>query len=195
MNYVQLSLEGPGRLLGMDNGDSTDYDPYKGCVRKLFNGKLLAVVAGVPGDPEVPEGPAGTAAMASYPAGTTYQPENCVRIIAEALGLESASLEIGVEPASLRPGGCAGEDVSRTDSALPDIIPVRKVELLAPEGSILEPARPGILLEARICPEEATDRGLSWKAVNQNGIPVSFARVEVLEDCRARITALGDGAF
>ncbi|MCI9073398.1 MAG: DUF4982 domain-containing protein, partial [Lachnospiraceae bacterium] len=298
MNYVRLSLEGPGRLLGLDNGDSTDYDPYKGCVRKLFNGKLLAVVAGIPGDlagdsapmcaagdtdtPECPEGnateargavshtnmlecpagnatgargtasdtnvlecPAGNATGArgaasdtnvlecpagdatgargaasdtnmlecpagdatgargavshintsECPEGTTDLPENCVRIIAEGRGLEPACLEIRVKPASLRPGGCAGEDVSRTDRTLPDIVPVRKVELLAPEGGILDPARPSVLLEARICPEDATDRRLSWKVVNQNGIPVSHARVEVLEDCRARVTALGDGTF
>jgi len=30
----------------LDNGDSTDMDEYKGTVRQLFSGKLLAVVAG-----------------------------------------------------------------------------------------------------------------------------------------------------
>ena len=33
-----------GKLLGMDNGDSTDYDEYKTDNRRMFNGKLLAVV-------------------------------------------------------------------------------------------------------------------------------------------------------
>ena len=44
MNYVEVRSEGPIRLMGLDNGDSTDYDPYKCNVRKLFNGKLLAIV-------------------------------------------------------------------------------------------------------------------------------------------------------
>ena len=32
-----------GTLLGLDNGDSTDFDQYKGSVRRLFGGRLLAV--------------------------------------------------------------------------------------------------------------------------------------------------------
>ncbi len=43
MDYVELTVTG-GKLLGMDNGDSTDYDSYKGNIRKLFNGKLMAMV-------------------------------------------------------------------------------------------------------------------------------------------------------
>ncbi len=43
MDYVELTVTG-GKLLGMDNGDSTDWDSYKGNKRKLFNGKLLAMV-------------------------------------------------------------------------------------------------------------------------------------------------------
>lgn len=40
MDYVEVNVTGAGRLVGLDNGDSTDYDPYKGTIRKLFNGKL-----------------------------------------------------------------------------------------------------------------------------------------------------------
>ena len=31
-------------MIGLDNGDSTDYDSYKGSSRKLFSGKLLAMI-------------------------------------------------------------------------------------------------------------------------------------------------------
>lgn len=51
MDYVTLQAEG-GTLLGMDNGDSTDYDSYQGHCRKLFNGRLLAVVEQTA--PEIP---------------------------------------------------------------------------------------------------------------------------------------------
>lgn len=47
-DYVRVDISGPGRLLGMDNGDSTDYDEYKTNVRKLFSGKLLAVIGSIP---------------------------------------------------------------------------------------------------------------------------------------------------
>jgi len=44
-NRVNVEVSGAGRLLGLDNGDSTDYDQYKGTSRRLFSGKLLAIVA------------------------------------------------------------------------------------------------------------------------------------------------------
>ncbi|MDE5746698.1 MAG: glycoside hydrolase family 2, partial [Acetatifactor sp.] len=117
---------------------------------------------------------------------------------AKGRGLESASLKLLVAPAAQRPGSCAAEDVSQNAACggkLPDIIPVRKVELLTPEGSVLDADRRSLVIEARICPADAMDRDLEWKAVNQNGIPVSFAKVEPLDECHARVTAMGDGAF
>jgi len=39
-----VTVDGPGELLGLDNGDSTDKEPYQTNTRCLFNGKLLAVV-------------------------------------------------------------------------------------------------------------------------------------------------------
>ncbi len=42
-DYVNVSVTG-GKLIGLDNGDSTDYDSYRASCRKLFNGKLLAIV-------------------------------------------------------------------------------------------------------------------------------------------------------
>lgn len=199
MNYVKLSLEGAGRLLGMDNGDSTDYDPYKGCVRKLFNGKLLAVVASKP-----VRAVGGVESPAHGLDG--------IRITVEGQGLEPASLDISVLPASQRPGSSVSEDVSgqggrayadvnrgeaqaAEGGTWPDRVPVRKVELLLPEGNVLDANRPGVIIEARICPADATDRALEWKAVNQNGISVSFARVEAVDDCHARVSAMGDGEF
>lgn len=44
MDYVRLSVSGGGELIGTDNGDSADYDSYQSNIRKLFNGKLLAVI-------------------------------------------------------------------------------------------------------------------------------------------------------
>lgn len=44
-NRVSLNVSGPARLVGMDNGDSTDYDQYKASSRMLFSGKLIAIIA------------------------------------------------------------------------------------------------------------------------------------------------------
>lgn len=40
---IRVSVE-DGTLLGLDNGDATDYDQYKTDSRRLFSGKLLAIV-------------------------------------------------------------------------------------------------------------------------------------------------------
>ncbi|WP_029233043.1 glycoside hydrolase family 2 TIM barrel-domain containing protein [Butyrivibrio sp. VCB2006] len=42
-DYVNVHVSG-GTLMGLDNGDSTDYDSYQSDCRKLFNGKLLVIV-------------------------------------------------------------------------------------------------------------------------------------------------------
>lgn len=47
---VRISVEG-GKLLTLDNGDSTDYDQYRTDSRRLFSGKLLAVVKCESGNP------------------------------------------------------------------------------------------------------------------------------------------------
>ena len=49
-DYVKVNVCG-GRLIGLDNGDSTDYDSYQSDTRKLFNGKLLAIAEPY-GDPD-----------------------------------------------------------------------------------------------------------------------------------------------
>ncbi len=40
---ARVSVEG-GTLLALDNGDATDYEPYQSGARRLFSGKLLAIV-------------------------------------------------------------------------------------------------------------------------------------------------------
>ncbi len=41
---VKVKVTGPGYVAGLDNGDSTDYDLFQADTRRMFNGKLLAVI-------------------------------------------------------------------------------------------------------------------------------------------------------
>lgn len=42
-NRIKISVKG-GNLLGLDNGDSTDFDQYKTNERNLFSGRLVAII-------------------------------------------------------------------------------------------------------------------------------------------------------
>ena len=39
-----MCVEGDGELIGLDNGDSTDYDSFQNDTRHLFSGKMIAIV-------------------------------------------------------------------------------------------------------------------------------------------------------
>ncbi|MBK1875883.1 glycoside hydrolase family 2 TIM barrel-domain containing protein [Pelagicoccus mobilis] len=43
-NRVEVAISGPGRLIGVENGDILDLDPHKVSSRKAFRGKLVAFV-------------------------------------------------------------------------------------------------------------------------------------------------------
>src|SRR5699024_5951900 len=43
-NLVNASVSGDGELIALDNGDQVDHEPYDSGKRKLFNGKLVAIV-------------------------------------------------------------------------------------------------------------------------------------------------------
>ncbi len=43
-NKVDFTIGGPGALVGLDAGDSTNHDSYKGTSHAAFSGKLMAIV-------------------------------------------------------------------------------------------------------------------------------------------------------
>lgn len=190
MNYVEVSVHGEGRLLGLDNGDSTDYDEYKCNCRKLFNGKLLAVIA------------------STTSAGT-------ININVTGEGLISAEMTLHSKKAEIREGISILEHIGvnqdskynheskcNQDSKYNQNkrnIPVRKVELKVIEGQKISQEKKEVLVNAKIYPPNATDQELIWKAVNAAGIEIGYAFVEEIEVVDqihiAKVTAIGDGEF
>lgn len=188
VDYVKAELSGPGRILGMDNGDSTDEDNYKTNVKKLFSGKLLVVV-----------GSAGEAGE--------------IRLKVSGRGLESAELVLTAEnlqKTDLRGQGNASgngknlflEDCARCGAELPERVPCRKLELTAPDGQKISCGRGELLVEARLWPEDTTDTELVWKTVNAAGIDIGFAKIRADRQetssngfGRAFVTARADGDF
>lgn len=182
VDYVRVEVEGPGRLLGLDNGDSTDYDSYKSNVRKLFSGKLLAVIA------------------------STGQPgEIIVRVSGEGLQPASISLQAVQEEDSRGAQNgeslenCAAKDWSSPSQPSAPGILVRKIALHMPQGQLITPEQRELTVEAEVYPKAAGEQELIWKVVNDGGIDIAFASIETLPPekgrQRARITAYGDGNF
>lgn len=217
MNYVKAETSGPIRLLGMDNGDSTDYEPYKCNVRKLFNGKLLVIV-GV-GDCETTDQPedasqreaAGTTAEAAAKKATLTlfgKGLTPIRVEYEILPYE-AGAEIDLPELT---GGYCYAEPQFIYKQLPEPQPVRKIELSCKQGQLLCPKVPELIVEAKVYPADATDREVIFKAVNDAGIEIDYVTIEQLEElldstatanaetansaqARIRIKALGDGNF
>ncbi|KUP21250.1 sugar-binding domain-containing protein [Paenibacillus sp. DMB5] len=179
-NRVQLSIEGPGRLVGLDNGDSTDYDAYKGSSRRMFTGKLLAIIAG------------------------TLEP-GAITLRAESAGIAGAEIVLQSVPAAKAEGAeepvlyadCpleAGRIAGDTDTgggALPEV-PVRKLEILCPEGTVLTPDKSGLPILVKLHPENATYHDVEWRITNAAGVDSNIATLEVKEQ-EVLITPLGDG--
>ena len=200
-DYVRVTVEGAGRLIGLDNGDSTDYDAYKGTVRKLFQGKLLAMIAAktIPGEIRVTVEDAWTATVSMTDetgAGTATAvvetPDNTA-----AAGHRTATVTLQAVEAPIRPGVCATEENREYPPAFvdPGFVPVRKLEMSAPYMR-LTPEKPYVLLHTRIYPMEATDRKLLWSITDASGIPSPVAKLEELEDGESiRITGVSDGSF
>ncbi len=172
-NRVDIRVTGAGRLVGLDNGDSTDYDPYKGTSRRLFSGRLMAIIA-----PTMEAGP--------------------IRIEAVSPGLQPAAVELRSQPVPA--GQRSGVSVFAYNRELPiqlgqsGEIPLRKIELVAAGGQSLDETRRTAEVRAVLHPADATWRDVSWSVVDAAGIPSNLAIVEAAGQT-ALVTALGDGAF
>lgn len=175
-DYVAAELTGPGRILGMDNGDSTDQDDYKTTVRKLFSGKLLVVIGSTSEEGELVLKVTGRNLEPAELRLTAVKPERNVTIkpFLEDCGTERRA-------------------------ALPERIPARKLELHAEGSHVLSLKRQEITVEAVLYPGDTTDRSLVWKAVNRAGIEVNYVEIRGYTDDQgrnlARVKAVGDGEF
>jgi beta-galactosidase len=43
-DQVDFTISGPGAIVGLDGGDPTNHDSYKGTSHAAFSGKLMALV-------------------------------------------------------------------------------------------------------------------------------------------------------
>lgn len=173
-NRVTVQVEGAARLAGLDNGDSTDTDGYKGYSRRLFSGKLLAVVKAE-----------DTAGEAKITVRSKNLPDAVLTVpVLPAAAGRGRSVQAYVIPDGMtdREQECAAE------------IPVRSIRLTSTGGCAAGPGHDRIWVTAQICPPGASDRKLYWSAVDDAGIPVTLAEISE-EDGGAWVKAKSDGSF
>ncbi|WP_299090514.1 glycoside hydrolase family 2 TIM barrel-domain containing protein [uncultured Metabacillus sp.] len=171
-NRVHVNVTGAGRLIGLDNGDSTDYDPYKGLSRRLFSGKLMAII------------------------GATLEPGK-IQIEVSSKGLENQTAEFESLPAK---DSIEGITAHIENQDLPCVmgskeeIPLRKIELISETGQLFNETTTEMYVSAKLHPETTSYQEVEWSVVNDAGIESNIAKVEAIGH-KAKITALGDGEF
>ncbi len=184
---MNVSVRGAGRLIGLDNGDSSDFDQYKGTSRKLFSGKLLAIIAAKtePGDihikvssPSLPNAELTLKAVAApIPKGISCLMEN------RTFPLTEKTVDDG--------NGGTFTIPDRTDE-----IPVRKIELTNHGVSHLDKEHPATTVTAEIFPKNATYQDLSFQAMTLNGVTSNSVKINYDPETKtAVIQAVGDGVF
>jgi len=168
-NRVEVAISGAGRLIGLDNGDSADYDSYKGTSRRLFSGKLLAIIAAnnEPGE---------------------------ITIDVSSLGLTPATQSFTALKSNI-PSGTSTALTSNSPSPKNDEIPIRKIELIGEDGNTFNENLRSMVIKTKIFPENATYHDLQWRVTNAAGIDSTIATFQIIDDTSVEITALGDGTF
>jgi beta-galactosidase len=166
-NLANVKVSGAGRLIGLDNGDSTDYESYKGTSKRLFSGKLLAIIAAktVSGD---------------------------INMEVSSYGLPSKIITFKAMECEVPPGISALEE-NKINPIVPEI-PIRKLEIVSPSGNQLHEGLREITVHTKIYPENATYDDIIWRATNSSGVDSNIVSISP-DGCKVTIHALGDGKF
>lgn len=166
-NRIHITVEGNGCILGMDNGDSTDPDPYKTNDRRLFSGKLLVMVGALKGTGEI-------------------------TVCAESDCLQQAKLTLPTVPVENRSSYTRNMRVPL--KAMCKDIPIRKIEILPLEGTEMNADHRTLAFAWKTLPENADRQDIKWQITNVNGIISPSAKVSQ-ENERIVVHAEGDGEF
>jgi len=153
---VQVRVEGAARLAGMDAGDSTDDDSFKQDNRRMFSGRLLVML------------------KARKAAGD-------ITVTLTSPGLREKVLHLHAEDCPAEEKAGYGDAEIILPSAPVTEIPVRKVELTFPDGTVMNREKESIRVQARILPENATYTDLTWRLVNDRGISSTLAGIRLNE--------------
>ena len=164
---IKVSVSGGGRLIGTDNGDSTDPDSYKADCRRLFSGKLLLIIAsnGLNEDVDI---------CVCRTGGITDRITIPVRKTARKRGISC------IQKAYCKP--------------LPEMIHARRIHIKALDSISLSPGNPECRFSFRVLPENSTNASIVWQVTNAAGIDSPFAGISAGSNV-VTVRVHGDGTY
>lgn len=172
-NRVFVTVSGAGRLIGLDNGDSTDFEQYKGTSRRLFSGKLLAVIAAKTESGEI-------RVKVSSPA----LPDS--EIMLKSVLCEAENGISANEENTSREFDCTAQE---------NDIPVRKIELVG-ESSVFTPECREIKFRTVVSPANASYKNeIDYRITTVLGIDSNLAEIVSVEGGIVTVRCKGDGEF
>ena len=170
-NYITVRIDGDGELVGLDNGDSTDYDEYftdnkKLHSRKLFQNRLIAIIRG-------------------------KTKESSFTVSAASKGLPVSSIKYDGSGWSEN-----SEEVMLTPEK--DFVPVRKIEIICDGTTDLTKENKEISVTAKVLPENASIKTIQWNPVLKECVSSDYIEVCNLQGIgsgveKATIKAVCDG--
>lgn len=171
-NRIHVSISGQGRIVGIDNGDSTDYDQYKGLSKRLFNGKLLVIIA------------------STLDAGS-------IRLTTSSEGLQTVVTEFSsIAPEALVENSTAHAYNKEEPIVLghKHEIPLRKIELICKGKKTITKKDFDLHVQAKLYPPNTSYTDLEWSLTDKAGVSSSIATLTAT-GLRASISACADGDF
>jgi len=161
-NYITINVKGDAELVGMDNGDSTDYDEYvsadgKTHSRKLFANRLVAIIRG--------KNDERSANKFTVTAASKDLPNTTISFDGNAFSETAADISVKAEKT---------------------FVPARKIEIICkmPEGTDagtngikLNPANKELAVTAKVLPENATIKTINWNPVLKECVSSDYIEV------------------
>lgn len=212
VDRVTVQVEGAGHLVGLDNGDSTDEDSYKGNSRRLFSGKLLAIIetGTIPGAVRIRVSGKGLKSaelvceaveidqMLTFMKGEKAQRiyHNFWQDLCEETYAPGSTelIEDHEERQRERQEDEQRQSQKERLDEKQEEPPVRKITLCSPMGQKFSKEQPEFTVEAEVEPKEATDRQLMFRVVDEHGVDSNLVRL-LVQGHTAQLHAMGDGSF
>jgi len=149
-NYITFNVKGDAELVGMDNGDSTDYDEYKPKdgkthTRRLFTNRLIAIIR-------------------------AKNENSCFEITAASKDLPNVSLRYEAKQWC----GISPDNSIKYEN---DFIPSRKIEIIADGSTKMNEKNLKINVTGKVLPENATLKEINWNPVLKECIKSDFISV------------------